>query len=266
MKKNLLITLCALMAATCSVAVASPQDDLRRYLPPEQINWLEAEGDARYLALYKEPMVNFARGSMVSIPDWRRHPLQSPLIAHTYQVAPDLGWHSWSLLPPAEAIEPNRLQQPQASSNYPKPVDTSYFEPHISALADRLTRLNTELGEQPGFNVWVVEGMTAALAVKLLIQQPDLMPDALVVIDMYLPQVQLNKGVSRQLAQLQLPVLDIYSQGANSWVQNSKQQRHQFSQKYQQINYRQRQLLGAGQLAQQELASTLKGWLKHQGL
>ncbi|AVJ56871.1 DUF3530 domain-containing protein [Idiomarina sp. OT37-5b] len=243
---------------------ADANDDLQRYLPPDQLRWLEHE-DNRYLALYQPAQVNFVRGRLLSMPDWPLHPLQSPWVRHSYEQAPILGWHSWALVPPEMALQTHQLQQHNPASVHPQPVDEAFFEPYIAALQTRIQRLSTEFSDNPGFTLWVMEGITAAMAVKLIQQQPELMPDALVVIDMYLPQPQLNRSLSEQLAKLQLPVLELSTPEANQWVTSSLDLRRQYSQKHQQVNYRQRPLLSEGTSGQRELTSTLKGWLKYHG-
>ncbi|MGM0480919.1 MAG: DUF3530 family protein [Pseudomonadota bacterium] len=265
MNKHLLILLLALYAVPFSGHGTPPMDDLQRYLPPDQLVWLETDSEDRYLALHQQPMQSFARGNMIHLPNWNLHPLQSPLLSHLYQQSSLSGWHSWALVPPAMPMRQQHLQQHQSGSVYYQPVDEAYFEQPVEALAKRLTRLSEEFADEPGFTVWVVEGMTAAIAVKLLTEQPQLMPDTLIVIDLYLPQRQLNDDVARQLAQLQLPILDIYTESANSWAANSQPRRRQYSQKYQHVNYRQQPLLSDQQLAAQELTTAIKGWLKHQG-
>ncbi|HAD47250.1 MAG: hypothetical protein CMF12_11780 [Idiomarina sp.] len=270
MKIPLIITFVAVALVSLT---GHANDDLQRYLPPDQVRWLnadagsgnDADSNTRYLALYKEPMASFPRGQIVSLPDWHLHPLQSNLIQGVYADSPDLGWHSWALVPPVLTIERSQLATTQANSVFPEVVDEAFFEPHREALKQRVQRLTREFDNEPGFTVWVVEGITAAIAVKLISAEPELMPDALVVIDLYLPQLQLNQAVSRQLAQLQLPVLDIISNSGNRWIKNAQPLRRQYSQKYQQVNYRQRQLLSNSTLATAELRSTLKGWLKYHG-
>ena len=269
MKLSLFTLFLALLLTALLPAKSAANDDLQRYLPPEQVRWLtvadENETNTRYLALYKEPMVNFARGQMVSMPDWHLHPLQSNLIQASYQHSPELGWHSWALVPPALALDRSQLTTARPDSVFPAVVDDTFFVPFRDALKKRLQRLTTEFDDEPGFTVWVLEGVTAAIAVQLISAEPALMPDALVVVDLYLPQVQLNKALSRQLAQLQLPVLEIISSNSNRWVTDAQSFRREYSQKYQQINYRQRALLSDAQLAQAELRSTVKGWLKYHG-
>lgn len=244
---------------------ALANDDLQRYLPPDQLVWLDDGGDNRFLALHNESMASFARGQLVHLPDWTLHPLQSTVISQSYQHSADSGWESWAILPPAIPLESHQLSQGQAQSVFPQVVDESFFDPHVEALQQRMERLNERLQQAPGFNVWVVEGITAAIVVKLLTRQPQLMPDGLVVVNMYLPQMQLNKAVSRQLAQLQLPLLELHSESANTWVVNSQKLRHQFSQKYQQISFRQRTIMGQGSVAERSYNSQLEGWLRHQG-
>lgn len=253
------------VALLLAVNANASTDDLQRYLPPDQIHWLPVEGDTRYLSLYRQPMVSFSRGQLISLPDWHLHPLQSRLINKTYRSAPELGWHSWALLPPDILLTSHQLQQPRSDSIFPAVVEESFFKPYTDALAARLTRLQKEFSSEPGFTVWVIEGVTAAIAVKLITAQPQVMPDALVVIDAYLPQQQLNQELSQQLAKLQLPVLEISTYAANDWVQKTQPLRHQLSQKYQQVNYRQRQLISQGELAERELYSVLKGWLSYHG-
>lgn len=259
--RHLIILVIVLLAFNAEAG----KDDLQRYLPPDQIYWLPGEGDTRYLSLYQQPMVNFSRGQLISLPDWHLHPLQSRLINKTYHSVPELGWNSWALLPPEISLAPHQLQKPQAGSIYPAVVEERFFKPYTDALAARLTRLQQEFATAPGFTVWVIEGVTAAIAIKLISVQPQLMPDALVVIDAYLPQQQLNQQLSQQLTKLQLPVLELSTYAANDWVKQTQSLRRQLSQKHQQVNYRQRQLLSQGELAERELYSVLKGWLSYHG-
>lgn len=248
-----LLVVCVFLSGT-----AKGQDDLERYLPDDQVTWLTGDDDERYLALYLEPLKAFSRGSVLTLPDWHLHPLQSPLLAYNHTKMAELGWHSWALTPPDQPLKRYQLQNLDS-------LPEQAFESQVTALNQRLQSWQQAQQEYLGFSVMIAEGVTAALLVKALLAQPQQMPDVLVVLDLYLPNQQANRAVSRQLAQLQLPVLDIYSEAGNPWTRSAQQWRSQLSQKYQHISYRQKQLLGSAEVAQRQLATTIKGWLQHHG-
>lgn len=260
MKYAALLLLAALYSAT-----ATSQDDLQRYLPQDQLHWVTGEGDARYLVLNKPYLQAFERGQMVLFPDWHYHPLQSFYIQPVYENAPDFGWTTWAVTPPDQPIRANDLQNPASATHFPSAAEDDVFTPSVNALSDRITSLNDDISVRPGFSVWVVEGITADIALRLLQADPALMPDALVLVNAYLPQFQFNRQLADHISQSQLPVLDIKTTEGNRWVTAHWALRKKLAQKHQHPAYRQRQLVNSGDAGQRELLSTIKGWLTFHG-
>ncbi|MDV6315587.1 DUF3530 family protein [Idiomarina sp. HP20-50] len=260
MKRYLLMLLVAVFTTP-----ALSQDDLQRYLPQDQLHWLSGDGDERYLALKKEYLQAFERGQMVLLPDWHYHPLQSFYIRPVYESAPDFGWTTWALTPPDSAIRTSKLQTPATTTHFPDAAGEDVFTPLVGALKQRLEALIEETISRPGFSVWVVEGITADIVLRLFESDPAMMPDALILINAYVPQFQFNRDLATRISQSQLPVLDIRSAESNRWVNEHWQLRKKLANKYQHPAYRPHQLINSGNTGQQELTSTIKGWLEFHG-
>lgn len=260
MKRYLLLLL-----AVVFISPAVSQDDLERYLPQDQLHWLTGDDDERYLALKKEYLQAFERGQIVLLPDWHYHPLQSFYIRPVYENAPDFGWTTWALTPPDNDIRTDNLQTPASATHFPDAADEEVFTPLVSALQQRMILLLEETLDRPGFSVWVVEGITADIALRLLESDPSIMPDAIVLVNAYVPQFQYNRALADRISQSQLPVLDIRSAAGNRWVGEHWSLRKKLANKYQHPAYRQRQLVNSGDAGQRELTSTIKGWLEFHG-
>ncbi|EKE87482.1 DUF3530 family protein [Idiomarina xiamenensis] len=252
---------------------AQAADDYARYLPPGETRWLspsqsnenEQQSTQRFLLLERESLRSFSRGVLLSLPDWGYHPLQSAAVRQLYQFAPSIGWRSWALTPPDTDLRGDMLQIPAVDERFPEAVDDEQLQPLLDALRARLSVAAAQRRDYPGFYVLIVEGMTAALSLRLLSEDAGLRPDALVIIDPYLPQYRLNQALPKTLAQLPLPVLDVMTSRSNRWSLASADKRRQFADKYQQVSYRQRRLIGADSQQQAALTKLVQGWLKQQG-
>lgn len=255
-----------------SVAAAATEDDLMRYLPPGEARWLESDGN-RYLLLERESLQAITRGVIIHIPDWAQHPLQTPLLTNLYQQLPEYGWTTFALHPPTSRIQTDMLQFPAVDERYPEPVSEETLAPLRDSLRQRLQPLMNELSDYTGFVVLVAEGMTAAFLTEILNEDlqtgggivAPVQPDALIVIDPYMPQYSLNKAVGEKLAVLPLPVFDVTTASANRWVKQTQRQRKLLAQREQHLSYRQQQLplLTSGN-AEQTIPEFI-GWLRYQG-
>lgn len=269
--KTLLLLLITALTFSC-VAQAATEDDLMRYLPPGEARWLESNGN-RYLLLQRDSLQAITRGVVIHIPDWSQHPLQNPLLTHLYQQLPEYGWTTFALHPPTSRIQTDMLQFPAVDERYPEPVSEETLAPLRDSLRQRLQPLMNELSDYTGFVVLVAEGMTATFLTQILSEDlqtgggivAPVQPDALIVIDPYMPQYSLNQAVAEQLAAIPLPVLDLTTANANQWVQQTQRQRKLQAQREQHLSYRQQQLplLHAGN-AEQAIPQFI-GWLRYQG-
>ncbi|PYE33763.1 uncharacterized protein DUF3530 [Idiomarina fontislapidosi] len=263
MKTHHLVIFIAILLGSIS---AYGQDDRARFVPPHEVVWLnDSESpEVVYLALQRDPLKNFERGQFVTLPTWGLHPLQSPLIKSSYQQAAELGWRSWAITPPDTLIEPSSLANYNTDVGYYQP-DASALDPYRSSLFKRLDAIYEKINPRPGFTVWVIEGISGALWLDWVKENPEVAPDAVVLIDVFLPQLRLNELLSTQIAKLPFPVLDIKSASANRWVTTQWPMHKTMSDKYQQLSYRPRVLLTQPPEVADELHSVIKGWLKFQG-
>ncbi|NQZ05281.1 DUF3530 family protein [Idiomarina sp.] len=247
-------------------AVCYGQDDRARFVPPHEVVWLtdSETNDVSYLALQREPLKSFERGQFVALPAWGLHPLQSPLIKSSYHQAAEMGWRSWAITPPETLIEPDSLGHYNADLGYYQP-DENALQPYRNLLFKRLDAIYDKVSEQPGFSVWIVEGISGALWLDWIKQNASAAPDAVILVDVYIPQLRLNELLSTEIAKLPFPVLDIKTASANRWVTAQWPMHKTMSNKYQQLSYRPRVLLTQVPEATHELHSVIKGWLKFQG-
>ncbi|MBR38429.1 DUF3530 family protein [Idiomarina baltica] len=255
-----------LLFVICWSVISHGQDDRARFVPPDEIVWLKdaTEKDVQYLALQLEPLRSFERGQFVALPDWGLHPLQSSLIKSSYHEASKMGWRSWGLTPPSMHIQPTSLAHHTPDSEFTQPDDNA-LEPYRAALFKRLEALNEKVSQHPGFVVWLVEGISGALWIDWINKNPSAAPDAVILLDVYLPQPALNRVLGTKIAKLTFPVLDIKSASANRWVAKQWSMHETLSQKYQQLSYRPRSLLTRPPEAANELKSVIQGWFKFHG-
>ena len=143
--------------------------------------------------------------------------------------------------------------------------DENALQPYRNLLFKRLDAIYDKVSEQPGFSVWIVEGISGALWLDWIKQNASAAPDAVILVDVYIPQLRLNELLSTEIAKLPFPVLDIKTASANRWVTAQWPMHKTMSNKYQQLSYRPRVLLTQVPEATHELHSVIKGWLKFQG-
>lgn len=268
MKKILVLVLLLLL----SPSVNASEDDLERYLPPDETRWLE-QGENRYLLLERESLRPMTKGVVIHLPAWDSHPLQRPMIRHLYQELPKQGWTTFALNPPAITLDTDMLQFPAIDERYPEAVSDETLNPLRDSLRQRLLVLFDELEEYQGFIILVAEGKTAVLLTDIVNTDlatqsgiaATISPDALILLDAYLPQYALNKQFARQLASSQLPVFDLITDNQNTWVQEHPEYRSLLAEQQQHISYRQQHIQGSNAAAQRQLLQAVNGWLRYQG-
>lgn len=130
-----------------------------------------------------------------------------------------------------------------------------------------LSKINTTFLQQPGYQILMVEGKTASVAINLL--NTELAPEinGLVLNNPYWPELTSNQALPKQLANLQLPVLDLISTSANNWAIQTQSERVAQTRIMVKPFYRQREVLGGqlNSLSTEHLAKEIVGWTRYLG-
>ena len=138
------------------------------------------------------------------------------------------------------------------------------YESFISAL---LMQINTRFLQQPGYQILVVEGKTASVAIAMLAKESTFTLNALILNNPYWPELELNKNIAGQIAKLPMPVLDLVNVSDNHWSTNTRSQRLAQTRINVKPFYRQRELAGGPlvTLPKEYIAKEIVGWTRYLG-
>lgn len=196
-------------------------------------------------------------GSIILLPDWGNRPTDDDAIEPLRQLLPNWGWQTIAITPPQPAKRDVLVEgkDPQAIDDYQKQLLAS------------LDALDKARSEQFGYQVVVAQGAMAAWVIRIYAQRQRPLPDALVIIDSYYPNLALNKAIASELAQLTCPIYDLYFRDANNWALSGVETRRIAMQRAQKSDYRQSEIQSAPYLAVSGnlLAKRLYGWLSSLG-
>lgn len=246
-------------------ALSASASDLAYYLPPENTQWVEPEGDdvSPFLLLTQASEYAVGSGIVLFISEWGLNPLQSPFIRALHKQLPHYGWQSIAFSPPN--IDMHMINwRHLGETAYPSESLNDQLPLLKSPLQQRVTQAFGHLAAEPGLRIIVAEGMSAGLLIQLLQINAIPHPDALVVVSPYLPQWQLNNALPTQLAALPFPVLDLQTIDGNSWSTSTAEARVMQARRAHHTGYRQHTLPRTPVL-EVVLPKQVYGWLKHEG-
>jgi len=241
------------------------KDDLTHYLAADQLKPLLA-GPDDYLTLVKKYTSPNSKGVAILLPEWQQGATNPKAINYLRNALPAKGWSTI-------AIQPNNKPE-----NYPSTATTvaEQEEENQLALDSYKKKLSTMMNavmntarEYPGIVLVIAQGNNAALLVDLYSQASSQRPNALIMLSSYRQSNQafinsVNESFARQLAAIELPVLDLYLTLDNPLVLAKAAQRNSFARQEMKVYFRQRQLNNTvtGYYPETELLSQINGWLK----
>jgi len=241
------------------------KDDLKHYLTSDQVKPLLA-GPDDYLTLVKKHTSANSKGVVILLPEWQQGATNPKAINYLRNALPAEGWSTIS-------VQPNNKPE-----NYPSTAKTAEEQKEenelaITAYKNKLAAmLNAVMNiaqEYPGIVLVIAQGNNAALLVDLYSQEGNQLPNALILLSSYRQSNhafinKVNEDFARQLAFLELPVLDLYLKHDNAIVLGKAAQRKSFAKQEMKVYYRQRQLNNAitGYYPEKELLSQVSSWLK----
>ena len=252
-------------------------------VPDNEIRWID-DSQGRFLSLLREQFSGQALGLTILLPapgKTAANPQAIDLLRHQLN---DHGWVTLAMAPPepvpmpahvspltvtADAAQPDATgqQDPSTGNGYQPPYPADKQGELDDAFAERLAeRLSAAIKLKeiyPGITVIIAQGSNADWLIELLSAEQLPAPDALVLLNARPRLGRDEQQLAEQLAQLPLPILDLYQRHNNLDDDGVMTLRAQLRRKHQQGRYRQRQLFGAS--ADQRLTKIVYGWLSANG-
>ncbi|MER2491922.1 DUF3530 family protein [Catenovulum sediminis] len=247
-------------------------EDLLRYAPTEEIRELMA-GELTFTALQSEQESNVVRGVAILLPDINLHANQTGSFFQLRYALNRYGWVSLAGVMPdfelseksfGEAADKESLLRPNADTQFIDEVDRNRYLDQLSLVVNAMQE---EVVGYPGLILVVAQGATAGWLVEAYQAQKLPLPDALVLIAPYLPDDRLNRALPAQIAQLSVPILDVWSARDNRWALATVPLRNKASKRHLTLHYRQREMFGYAGLESREerLSKEIYGYMTYLG-
>jgi pimeloyl-ACP methyl ester carboxylesterase len=211
--------------------------------------WLEADG-IRFLGIYSPSKAKLSLGGAVILHDAGSHADWQEVIQPLRLHLSTQGWNTLAIQLPAVETKPDpsvllSLLE-EASPRIQKAIE--YFNPQ----------------QQPSL-VLVGHGLGAAMALHHVAKQANQQVAAIAAISLSIDTENDAAPVSAALAQLQLPILDLFGSRDLVSVIDSAEKRRQIAFRNKHDRYRQEQIQGANHFftgLQSSLSQRIHGWLK----
>lgn len=219
--------------------------DITKYNDADEVAWL-GDIDNRFLTLWREQTTANVIGSSWLFGDTYTS-ANSPNIIQTlrYQLN-DKGLHTYSISPLSQALDSAQAQQ---------------------RLQAQLLTLQDKVASQSGKRLLILQGMNSQAIVNILINNPDIYVDAIVLLSARSATPELRSQFIEQIQQLKTPILDLYTQTDSLAVINEAKIRSTAAKRSHRQDYRQIEVIGLqGQLATKIATSQIiYGWLVQLG-
>lgn len=226
--------------------------DLKRQLPQYEIIELPVAGSS-FLALYRENMTSYTKGTAIIVPDLSEHAASPKHLDLLRQQLNDYGWHTLSIMLPAD--------------NGINAENTEVLQPYLQQLKSRMQAALDNANQHPGTSIVIAQGNSAALLSKLYAEKSLPKPAALILLGAYLPDKEQNRLLAAAITTQPIPTLDINHSDDNHFVHHQLRLRQQLAQKNMKAVYRQRMISGSGYQpeTQQWVLKEITGWLSSIG-
>lgn len=156
------------------------------------------------------------------------------------------------------------------SSYSAKGQDSLYEEAYHQAFSTYLTlfiQATQKKINYSGYNVIFAQGMSAQATLYAIGQSTGKVPDAVIINNIYLPNLTLNKQVPSLVAQSKMPLLDLISASDNNWSAMTRPKRNIEAQVHVKAFYRQREISGLNfsSTVHHDIAKEAYGWFTYLG-
>jgi hypothetical protein len=151
-----------------------------------------------------------------------------------------------------------------------KHQDSLYEEAYHQAFSTYLTlfiQATQKKINYAGYKVIFAQGMSAQATLYAIDQSTGKVPDAVIINNIYLPNLALNKQVPALVAQSKMPLLDLVSISDNHWSAMTRPKRNLESRINVKAFYRQREISGLNfsSTVHHDIAKEAYGWFTYLG-
>lgn len=250
--------------------------DLTYLLPDSDFEEVQA-GELSLPVVVSTSNVPISKGAAILVTDVGQTQFSSPIIGPLMRNLNNHGWNTLSIFSPSiglsYGISSDNQSEQLGSERVLKPItavspfSSENFEQQEQQLLLFMNGVMQRAGQYPGFAIVIAEGTSAAWLTKLYAERKLRVPDSLVIVNPYWPDVQMNQTLPSLLTQAPLPILDIFNRSDNIWTSATTKARLKAAVVGLKPQYRQRELVGLdyGEAQSDYLANEIIGWTRFLG-
>lgn len=215
--------------------------DLTTYYNANEIVWL-GEKDTRFLTLWREQTTGKLIGTSWLFADTYTS-ANSPHVIQTlrYKLS-DKGFNTYSISPLSQALN---------------------SAPSEQRLETQLRILQDNTASKGGKRLLILQGANCQAMINVLINNPDVNVDAIVLLSAHSPTPALATQLISQMNQLKVPILDLYAHTDNLTILNEAKVRATAAKRINREHYRQTEVIGLQGQEETQIATSqmIYGWL-----
>lgn len=220
-------------------------NDLKYYFKDADVRQFSSDLDP-FLALYTEHNDSAKKGTVIFIADWQLAANNPQGFQSLPDSLSDLGWSSYRFTL-ANPLSTDKTVD-DAPDSQTAPMLKGYKQSDIDALRAKLSarfKLIYDEAKNDSKNIVViVQGHNSALLANYLATDSYERVAALVVLNGYFSQTELNQLLADNISKLKTPVLDISYQDLTPWQLSEQKLRKRLVKRNNKPHYRQRTLFG----------------------
>lgn len=235
------------------------ETDLKKALDPSLISPMLA-GPNDFVTLLEKDLNANNKGVAILIPDWQQNTTNPKSINFLRKTLPKEGWLTIAIQPP---LKPENYPSNNAKKALQIEENTLALKEYQTSLAAITNVVMEKAAGYPGIFLVIAEGNNAALLIDLYMKQEVPTPNALVTLSAHLLTPLDNQNLAQNMAEIELPILDMILKRDNIWVLHNAEHRRLLANKELKTYYRQQELnnINSSYYPQAALEKSIKGWL-----
>jgi hypothetical protein len=241
------------------------KQDIQHYQIAVEVRPLLVGTDEYITIIKKQTSIN-NKGVMILLPDWQQGINDPKAVNYLLNTLPALGWNTIAIQPDNKPTNFPSMALTTDDQTKENKLNITAYKNKLSALLNAIMNIAKQY---PGIVVVIAQGNNAALLVELYEKESTDLPNALIMLSSFResnPDLvnDVNEKFAQQIAQNNLPILDLYLRYDNPIVLAKAEQRKQLAKQAMKTYYRQRQLnnTATGYYPSKELIKQITGWLK----
>lgn len=219
--------------------------DLTKYSNANEVAWL-GDKDTRFLTLWREQTTEKVTGTSWIFADTYTSANNPNIIQTLRHELNSKGLHTYSISPLSQGLNSEQAEQ--------------RLEAQLLILQDKIV-------SQDGKRLLILQGANCPAMVNVLINNPDIFVDAIVLLSAHSPTDELAAQFNEQINELKMPILDLIAQTDNFAVIGEAKIRKIAARRVHNDNYRQTEMIGLQGKAETQIATSqvIYGWLTKLG-